>query len=82
MNYVMDGYLDANQKLNVRIYKNTSVELKNLDGLFAVIAVFILDYMDMEDSYGLVAELLALSSSKHQYYQQEQRAMRLILSAS
>lgn len=42
----MDGYLDPNRKLNVWVSKNISVELKNLDGLFAVIAVFILDYMD------------------------------------
>lgn len=46
----MDGHLDPNQKLNVWVYKNTLVELKNLDGLFAVIAVFIWDYMDLIES--------------------------------
>ncbi|QFS51365.1 IS4 family transposase [Nostoc sphaeroides] len=36
----------------------------------------------MENSYELVAELLILSPNKRPYYQQGERAMRLILSAS
>jgi len=35
-----------------------------------------------ESSYELVTELLRLSPNKRKYYQQGQRAMRLILSAS
>ncbi|MHC5917824.1 MAG: transposase family protein, partial [Nostoc sp.] len=36
----------------------------------------------MENSYELVAELMTLAPNKQKYYQQGQRAMRLILSAS
>ncbi|RCJ41007.1 hypothetical protein A6769_39120 [Nostoc punctiforme NIES-2108] len=36
----------------------------------------------MENSYELVTELLRLSLNKRKYYQQGERAMRLILSAS
>lgn len=36
----------------------------------------------MEDDYELVAELLTLSRNKRKYYQQGERAMRLILSPS
>ncbi len=36
----------------------------------------------MENSYELVTELLRLSPNKRKYYQQGERAMRLILSAS
>jgi hypothetical protein len=36
----------------------------------------------MENSYELVAELLTLNPNKRKYYQQGERAMRLILSAS
>ena len=36
----------------------------------------------MENSYELVVELLTLSPNKRKYYQQGERAMRLILSAS
>ncbi len=36
----------------------------------------------MENSYELVAELLILNPNKRKYYQQGERAMRLILSAS
>lgn len=36
----------------------------------------------MENSYELVAELLTLNPNKRKYYQQGERAMKLILSAS
>ncbi|MBG1268377.1 IS4 family transposase, partial [Nostoc sp. WHI] len=35
----------------------------------------------MENSYELVAELMTLAPNKRKYYQQGERAMRLILSA-
>lgn len=36
----------------------------------------------MENSYELVAELMTLAPNKRKYYQQGERAMRLILFAS